>query len=113
MNDYKEGRISQGTAAFLISASREDIEFFSDYLLSMGYSYDGFPKGKGYETLNWIYVNMNSKKVHWGMPGVPIVEAIGDHAITIDEFLTIHQIYQKYIDLPPLVFIREETLCEN
>jgi len=111
-NKENKGRISQDTAAFLVAAARKDIELFSDYLLSMGYQYDGFPKGKMYG-VNWIYVNINSKKLHWGMPGIPITEEIGHHAITIEEFLTIHNIFEKYSDLPPLVFIKEGAECND
>lgn len=109
---YHKGKISQGTAAFLVASEKQDIESFADYLLSMGYKYATFPKGKS-QGVNWIYINMNSKLIHWGLAGFPVTEAVGDHAITIEEFLTIHRIYQKYTDLPPLVFIREEALCED
>ena len=44
----------------------------------------------------WIHVNITRKMYAYGMPGVSIARPIGNHAITIEEFKTIYQIYRKY-----------------
>lgn len=44
----------------------------------------------------WVYVNITRKQYAYGMPGVPLVTPIGNHAITIDEFKIIYRIYKKY-----------------
>lgn len=49
-----------------------------------------------YEGVHWIYVNLNSKLYAPGMPGIPITTALGHHAVTIEEFKTIYNIYKKY-----------------
>ena len=38
------------------------------------------------------------------MPGACLVTPTGNHAITIDEFMTIYRIYEKYQGKNPLVF---------
>ena len=38
------------------------------------------------------------------MPGVEIVKALGNHAITIDEFKKIYAIYEKYEGLGQMEF---------
>lgn len=43
-----------------------------------------------------VYVNITHKLYADGMPGIPVVTATGKHAITIDDFFTIWNIYEKY-----------------
>ena len=38
------------------------------------------------------------------MPGIPLVTPIGNHAITIEEFMIIYDIYKKYKGKKVLVF---------
>lgn len=52
----------------------------------------------------WIHVNITRKMYAYGMPGVSITRPIGNHAITINDFKTIYQIYKKYEDKDIFVF---------
>ena len=38
------------------------------------------------------------------MPGIKVVQPIGNHAVTLDEFMAIYNIYKKYEGKSPLVF---------
>ncbi len=49
-----------------------------------------------FDRVDWVYININSKVFAPGMPGINITSTIGNHAITLDEFKTIYQIYKKY-----------------
>ena len=51
---------------------------------------------KGHYGCEWVYVNITHKLYAYGMPGIGIVKPIGNHAITIDEFYAINDIYKKY-----------------
>lgn len=51
-----------------------------------------------------IWVNLNNKTIACGKPGIRCFEEIGHHAITIDEFKVIYDIYKKYRDKLPFVF---------
>lgn len=66
---------------------------------------EGFEKwyySKNFET-TWVYVNINSKTYAKGMPGINVTAHLGHHAITIEEFKTIYNIYKKYEGLSVLV----------
>ena len=79
---------------------------FYEWLLEQGFKH-AWHKGH-YGCCDWVYINITHKLFAYGMPGVPIVQAIGNHAITIDEFWTIYDIYQKYVGLEPLALSLEE-----
>lgn len=74
---------------------------FYDWLMSEGFI-PGWKAGvhhsKGYfqGCVDWIYVNLNSKTVVPGMSGIALFEPIGNHAITVEEFRKIYEIYKKY-----------------
>ena len=90
--------IAAGTAAILVKdeSLREnpDAEFYK-YLKAEGFQM--WSKSKGcYKGVDWIYVNLNTKCLARGMPGIPVVSAFGNHAVTIDEFKEIYRIYKKY-----------------
>ena len=55
----------------------------------------GWHKGN-YGACDWAYINITSKQFAYGMPGVSITTPTGNHAITLDEFMTIYNIYRKY-----------------
>ena len=57
-----------------------------------------------YEVCDWAFVNITHKLYAYGMPGVEIIKPIGNHAITIDEFMQIFNIYEKYKGLSTLEF---------
>ena len=53
---------------------------------------------------SWIFVSITNKMFAFGMPGIKVVQPVGDHAITIHEFKMIYEIFKKYEGLDPLVF---------
>lgn len=70
-----------------------DSPFFK-WLRSEGFTL-GWHKGN-YGVCDWAYINITSKQFAYGMPGVSITTPTGNHAITVDEFMTIYNIYKKY-----------------
>lgn len=84
--------------AFLVKdASLKDIDApFFKWLDENGFKC-GFKKGR-YDCCNWVFVNITYKLFAYGMPGVEIVKPVGGHAITLDEFNMIWNIYAKYKD---------------
>ena len=52
--------------------------------------------GYPYWGCSWIYINLNEKTFSFGMPGVELFKAIGNHAIMVEEFKFIFEIYEKY-----------------
>lgn len=99
----KDNGIFIGTACFLvkdnyISSDCEFIKFLHSEDFSI-WNRHGF-----YDSVSWIYININSKIYAPGMPGISICETVGNHAITIEEFKCIYAIYKKYEGLLPLQF---------
>lgn len=41
-------------------------------------------------------MNITRKEYAYGMPGVSLAKPLGNHAITIDEFMTVYSIFKKY-----------------
>ena len=41
------------------------------------------------------------------MPGISVCHVIYEHAITIEEFMALYRMHQKYDGLPPLQMERE------
>lgn len=98
-----------GTVYFLVSdesiknlGDGKDCEFFN-WLKSEGFNSAEISKGF-WSGVSWIYININKKQYVAGMPGIKVVEPIGNHAITINEFKTVFEIYKKYNGKSPLVF---------
>ena len=97
-------RIGQGSAeAFLVcDKSLGDYKApFYAWLAAEGYTFAGYHGNYG---CSWAYINISRKQYAYGMPGVHAVKPIGNHAITMDEFMTIYRIYEQYRGKPPLVF---------
>ena len=94
--EEKKQRICEGkTEAFLIcdrSLGKNEAPFYK-WLREEGFTH-GYHKGNF--GCPWAYVNITRKQFAYGMPGVGIVQPIGEHAITIEEFQTIYSIYKKY-----------------
>ncbi len=63
---------------------------------------------KGCWGCSWMFVSITTKRYAYGMPGIKIVTPTGNHAITLDEFMTIYEIYKKYEGLNPLEFEQQE-----
>jgi hypothetical protein len=102
--EEKELRISQGKPeAFLIcnkSLGSIHAPFFK-WLRDKGFTFAGYHGNYG---CSWVHVNITRKQYAYGMPGVELVKPIGNHAITMEEFMTIYEIYEKYEGKNPLVF---------
>ena len=54
----------------------------------------------------WIYINLNTKLMFHGNIGVDVLDGpvVGNHALTMDEFILIADIYRKYEGHRLLVF---------
>lgn len=93
----KEGlKIYEGkTEAFLVwDKSLGNIkDVFYEWLRDEGFSFAGNDGGYG---CPWIYINITRKQYAYGKPGIELVRAIGNHALTMDEFKMIYSIYKKY-----------------
>ena len=93
----------QSAEAFLIKdESLKSINAsFYQWLRENGFSY-AWRKGH-YDVCDWCFVNITRKLFAYGTPGIGIVTPIGNHAITLDEFYQIYNIYEKYRGLEALV----------
>lgn len=102
--DEKPLRITQGRIeAFLAcdrSLERCDAPFF-ERLRKEGFQFAGYHGNYG---CHWAHVNITRKVYAYGMPGIALVPAIGNHAITVREFWKIYSIYQKYCGKELFVF---------
>ena len=78
---------------------------FLEFLRQEGYTYGA---RKGNYGCRWVHVDITTKQYAYGMPGVEVVGPIGNHAITIDEFMTIYKIFKKYEGLDLLKMNQEE-----
>lgn len=58
---------------------------------------------------NWIFINLTQKISYKGAPGIAFAPVIGEHAIKVDEFITIRNIYKKYEGLKLREFIKIES----
>ena len=76
-------------------------EHFYAWLEKEGYTYAGH---NGDYKCGWVYVSISRKQYAFGKPGVSITAAMGNHAIRMDEFMTIYRIYKKYEGKNPLSF---------
>ena len=94
--EEKKLHIGQGKAtAFLIcdnSLKNIDAPFFK-WLRDEGFTFGGYHGNYG---CPWVHVNITRKQYAYGMPGVAFAVPLGNHAITMDEFMTIYEIYKKY-----------------
>ena len=107
MGEKKERIYSGKTEAFLVcdqSFKSSDAPFFK-WLREEGFTY-GSTKGN-YGCCPWAHVNITRKQYAFGMPGVQLAKAIGNHAITVEEFRAIYSIYKKYEGKDLFVFHSE------
>ena len=74
------------------------------WLKKEGFTYAWY---KGNYGCDWVFINITSKKYACGMPGVEITYPTGNHAITLDEFMTIYNIYKKYEGMNVMSFEKE------
>ena len=75
----------------------ETCEFYV-WLKGKGFSIDtNNPKGGyPYWSCPWVYIDLKQKTFSFGMPGVELFEPIGGHAITVEEFNLLFEIFEKY-----------------
>ena len=93
----------RGNLCFLIKDN--DILKWNDSKFILWLESQGFEQFKSWwDGVDWIYINLNSKTYMCGMPGIAVMEPIGNHALTIEEFMTIYNIYKKYEDKSILSF---------
>ena len=87
--------ITRGNLCFLVKD--KDILRWTDSEFIIWLENQGFEQFKGWwDGVDWVYININSKTYMCGMIGVDVMEPIGNHALTTDEFMTIYNIYKKY-----------------
>ena len=96
MNDNTS--IGFGSAAFLVKdksiAGNPYAEIYK-WLEREGFSRWKYSKGH-YDGVDWIYINVNSKVYANGMPGIAVTKAIGNRMISLEDFMIIYNILQKY-----------------
>lgn len=106
--EEKTMRIGAGKPeAFLVcdkSLVSSDAPLFQ-WLREEGFTFGGYHGNYG--VCWWAHINITRKQYAYGMPGVGLVKAIGNHAITIEEFQTIYDIYKKYEGKELFVFQEE------
>lgn len=75
------------------SLTTVDAPFF-EWLRNEGFKFIGYHGNYG--ICPWAYVNITRKGYAYAIPGISLAQPIGNHAITIKEFMTIYNIYKKY-----------------
>ena len=104
-NNRRNNSISAGAACFLVRDKRlgNSQHYFFKWLKENGFK--KWPQGHGwYNSVDWVYINLNSKIYNPGMSGIPITSTVCNHVITLKEFLQIYFIYKKYEGKKPLEF---------
>ena len=91
---------------FLVSG--EDLGRLESEFISFLRS-EGFWRKYGFWDCPWVWVNIETKVYGRGRPGVAYAGVIGSHAITIEEFKTIYDIYKKYVGYAVLDFPGDKT----
>lgn len=103
-----ENLLKEGAATFYIVDSKlehRDDDSFILWLKSEGYRLQSV----GHPTADHcLYVNVASKVYNWGMAGILLSPILFDHAIHIDEFMTIYEIFKKYDQFPPGYYTMEQ-----
>ena len=113
MSDEEKIMINKvGSEAFLVrdESLRDSDAPFYQWLRENGFRHAWH---KGNYGCGWAFVNITHKLFAYGMPGVQIVQPIGNHAITLDEFFRIYEIYAKYEGLELMYFSKEEQLRQQ
>lgn len=83
----------------------ETCEFYK-WLKEKGFAIDtNNPKGGyPYWSCPWVHIGLKQKTFCFGVPGVELFESIGGHAITVEEFKLLFEIFEKYRGKPVLEF---------
>ena len=113
MENTVEPKIWEGKKkAFLVcDESLKDLYApFYEFLRKNGYTLGTY---KGCFGCPWAHVDITTKQYAYGMPGVSFVGELGNHAITISEFMTIYNIFKKYENKELFVFYENRFDCEK
>lgn len=105
----EERRIGSGTSCILVKDKSLSQGWYAPlykWLKEEGFISWG-RKGT-YLGVDWIFINLTSKVYAPGMPGVGITPVICSHAVTLDEFMTIYNIFKKYEGLDALRMSQQE-----
>ncbi len=57
---------------------------------------EGFSCTAGFWGCSWYFIDVENMQYKPGRPGVGYGKIINEHAITLDEFIVIYNIYKKY-----------------
>ena len=77
---------------------------FYAFLRKEGFTYGSY---RGSISCPWAHVDITTKQYACGKIGIEVVGVIGNHAITIDEFMTIYEVFKKYEGKELFVFHKE------
>ena len=61
-----------------------------------------------YKGVDWVFVNPYSKVFAPGLRGYKVTSVVCDHAVTLEEFKVIYNIFKKYKGLDVLMMTKEE-----
>ena len=109
-----KSEISAGTSCVLVKDAgfcKGENSWFFKWLKDEGFSY--YHCGSTTSGVGWVYINLTSKVYTGGKTGVSVTSVIANHAITIEEFMTIYQIYKKYEGLGLLRMNLQEQYCHK
>lgn len=97
-----------GTSAILVRDESlkllKDDAPFMKWLKDENFEFWSHSKG-WYDNVDWIYINIESKQIARGMPGISVTGCIKNHAVTVDEFKIIYNIFKQYDGLDPLTML--------
>ena len=88
--------LKKGTSCFLVRFNDDsESDKLLKYLKENDYKWvnisSSIPKGP------WHFINLNTKMCIVGRVGIgQVSEVVGNHAISVDDFITIYKIYEKY-----------------
>ena len=97
-----EKNLHSGEACFLVKGNEiaDAHSSFWDWLRDQGFHSWG--RHGHYPQVDWVFINVCSKIYAPGMPGMQLANPLFGHAITLEEFYTIWDIYSKYSGLKVL-----------
>ena len=105
----KEKSIASGAACFLVKdASLTDFYKSSFYQWLKKEEFTSWGRHGADASIDWVFVNINSKIFAPGLHGIGIAPVVGEHAVTISEFMTIYGIFERYKGLDTLRMNAEE-----
>ena len=88
--------LNKGTSCFLVRFNNDnENDKLLKYLKENDYKWvnisSSIPRGP------WYFINLNTKMCTVGRVGIgQVSEVVGNHAISVADFITIYQIYVKY-----------------